>query len=219
MKSYIFVQLRMVQGIKDKLLHTLYMQQSLGFKYSDNINSSLLYNGNEKNGINENDIESCNLCDLYKFCDKKSSFLGNRDSQIAIVSTTLIQNDVEKELLNNMVANVLKVNPDELLYLSLIKCQIEEYVNYTIEQVNSCREFIEQQLLSSNVKLIVTLGDSYDLLTNENHEISNIRGQSLQYKHYQIVPLYHPSIILRNPSLKKDTFEDLKKIKSIMDRM
>jgi DNA polymerase len=209
----------MVQALKDKLLRSLYIQQSLGFKYSDNINYSLLYNENEKDGINENDIENCNLCDLYKFSDKKCAFLGSRDSKIAIVSTKVIQNDAEVELLNNMIANVLKVNPDELLYLSLIKCQIEEHVNYTIEQVNACREFIEQQLLSSNVKLIVTLGDSYNLLTNEHHELSNIRGKSLHYKHLQTVPLYHPSIILRNPSLKKDTFEDLKKIKSIMDRM
>jgi DNA polymerase len=209
----------MVQALKDKLLRSLYIQQSLGFKYSDNINYSLLYNENEKDGINENDIENCNLCDLYKFSDKKCAFLGSRDSKIAIVSTKVIQNDAEKELLNNMIANVLKANPEDFLYLSLIKCQIGDNVNYSMEQIDSCSEFIEQQLSSPNIKLIVALGDSYNLLTNENHDLANIRGKSLQYKHHQIIPLYHPSIILRNPSLKKDTFEDLKKIKSIMDRM
>lgn len=219
MKSIIFVQFRMVQMVKDKLLRSLYIQKSLGFKYSDGINFSSLNSGEENNEIDSSEIENCNLCNLYKMSDKKIESIGNKDSEVAILSTTTILNEAEQDILNKMISNVLQIDPKQLYFLSLLKCVIGEKVNYSIHEVERCKPFFDRQLASSNLKLIVTLGDAYSLLTNDNSEFNTVRGKLLQYNNYQVVPLYHPSFLLRNPSLKKDTFEDLKKIKSIMERM
>jgi DNA polymerase len=209
----------MIQKVKNQLLKTLYTQQSIGYKYSEMINTSLLCNENENNKFTEDDVENCNLCDLYKLSDKKIVFNGDKSSKVIILSTKALCNDAEVELLNKMLMNVLGAKPESFYYLSLLKCNIENGVTYTKEQIERCQEFFDKQLSLSNAKLIIALGDSYNLLTNNESDLYSVRGKTYQYKHYQLIPLYEPSLILRNPSLKKEVFEDLKKIKLIMDRM
>jgi DNA polymerase len=43
-----------------------------------------------------------------------------------------------------------------------------------------------------------------------------IRGTIHKKENYILIPIHHPNYLLRNPSSKKDVFEDLKKIKELM---
>ena len=48
--------------------------------------------------------------------------------------------------------------------------------------------------------------------------IGKIRGQVMQYKEFTVVPTFHPAYLLRNPPAKKFVWEDLKKIKRILEK-
>jgi DNA polymerase len=68
-------------------------------------------------------------------------------------------------------------------------------------------------------KLIVTLGaTAYHYLTGDDTEISKVRGTIHKQKGYSVIPTYHPSYLLRNPSAKKEVFEDLLKVKVLMGK-
>ncbi len=42
--------------------------------------------------------------------------------------------------------------------------------------------------------------------------ITKVRGQWLDWEGRMAMPVFHPSALLRNPALKRDTWEDFKKI-------
>jgi len=57
---------------------------------------------------------------------------------------------------------------------------------------------------------------AYYYLTGDETGISKIRGTVHKQDGYTIIPTYHPSYLLRNPSAKKEVFEDLLKVKDLM---
>ncbi|HIC43950.1 MAG TPA: uracil-DNA glycosylase, partial [Sulfurimonas sp.] len=65
--------------------------------------------------------------------------------------------------------------------------------------------------------IIVTLGElAYNSLIKDEDNFEKARGQKIPYEGKILVPLYHPSHLLRNPSLKKCTMDDLINIKKYL---
>jgi DNA polymerase len=63
----------------------------------------------------------------------------------------------------------------------------------------------------------VALGEmAYHYLTGENEALEKVRGVVHTQETYMLIPTYHPSYLLRNPSVKKEVFEDLKKVKELL---
>jgi len=44
-----------------------------------------------------------------------------------------------------------------------------------------------------------------------------VRGSIIKRENYILIPTFHPSYLLRNPSAKRVVYEDLIKIKAISD--
>jgi DNA polymerase len=61
--------------------------------------------------------------------------------------------------------------------------------------------------------IIVLLGaTAFKTLAGQQHRISRERGHWLTVKGRLAMPVYHPSALLRNPGLKRETWEDFKQI-------
>jgi DNA polymerase len=58
--------------------------------------------------------------------------------------------------------------------------------------------------------------DAYNLFSQTKEEFNQVRGHIIDLKEYIVVPIYHPQFLLRNPSFKIETFNDLKIIKSLL---
>ena len=67
-------------------------------------------------------------------------------------------------------------------------------------------------------KIIVALGSvAYRYLTNDlENGITKVRGKLMKFGSIDLIPTYHPSYLLRNPSAKRDVFVDMKKVKEIL---
>ena len=49
-------------------------------------------------------------------------------------------------------------------------------------------------------------------IIGEDQKITKVRGTWINCENRLAMPVYHPSALLRNPALKRDTWEDFKKI-------
>jgi DNA polymerase len=47
---------------------------------------------------------------------------------------------------------------------------------------------------------------------NTEETISNLRGKFKIYNGIKLMPTFHPAALLRNPNLKKDTWQDMKEV-------
>ena len=47
--------------------------------------------------------------------------------------------------------------------------------------------------------------------------ITRVRGQFQDFQGIKVMPTFHPAYLLRDPSKKRETWEDMKKVKAYLD--
>ena len=53
-------------------------------------------------------------------------------------------------------------------------------------------------------------------LLRTNEPITRLRGREYRYRNAVLMPTYHPAFLLRNPSAKRDVWEDMKRVREIL---
>ena len=97
---------------------------------------------------------------------------------------------------------------------NIVKCRPPGNRNPSDEEAETCLPYLRHQVALIHPKIIVCLGSvSARHIIDKDVRISRVRGQVIEKKGYIIIPTYHPSALLHNPSLKRDTWEDFKLIK------
>jgi len=87
----------------------------------------------------------------------------------------------------------------------------------TLEEMESCRPYLDMQLEIIRPKIIVALGASATKgLLKSELSISAVRGTFTEYNGIKLMPTYHPAALLRNPDLKKDVWNDMKKVMNFL---
>jgi len=121
------------------------------------------------------------------------------------------------ELLTKMIENVLHIKRDEVYITNIVKCRPTDNREPSATEAHTCQPFLLKQIELIRPKIIVALGaTAYHYLSGDETNISKVRGTIHKQNGYTLIPTYHPSYLLRNPSAKKDVFEDLKMIKELM---
>jgi DNA polymerase len=83
----------------------------------------------------------------------------------------------------------------------------------TPEEMAACKPYLDKQIELIKPKVLCTLGSSSTKALLETEEsISNLRGIWAEYQNVKLMPTYHPAALLRNPNLKKNVWDDMKKI-------
>ncbi len=211
------------------LLKQLYQLKQLGYRYT----SVTPYQEEELDLTLPNTLESlekqaiiCHLCKLSKSRKKVVFGEGNPHADILFIGEAPGATEDSNgkpfvgrsgELLTKMIENVLHISRSDVYITNIVKCHPSNNQIPTPIQAHTCQPYLLKQIELIKPKLIVTLGaTAYHYLTGDDTEISKIRGTLHQKDEYTIIPTYHPSYLLRNPSAKKEVFEDLKKVKELM---
>jgi DNA polymerase len=89
----------------------------------------------------------------------------------------------------------------------------------TIEEMQVCQPYLDEQIKIIQPKVIVTLGaSSTRALLNTDDVISSLRGKFTSYLGIPVMPTYHPAALLRNPKLKKDVWIDMQKVMALVKK-
>jgi len=81
------------------------------------------------------------------------------------------------------------------------------------EEIRACTPFLDRQIDIIRPKVLVTLGKvSTEYLTGNPEGISRIRGRWHDYRSTPLMPTFHPSYLLRNPSAKRPVWEDMQEV-------
>ena len=210
------------------MLQNLYRLKSLGFEYTDPFSPNEKTPHNRPSSFNEllRAVSTCHLCDLSKSRTQSMSGRGDTNTQVMIIDFSVSQaqdsnNDYYSgrsgEILKNMIENVLKLRVDDVYYTHAIKCKPLNSNTPSPSEFNTCSGYLFSQVEFIKPKVIVTLGEqAYKSVTSDEESFENIRGHIIDFNEYKLVPIYHPSHLLRNPELKKITLNDLKIIKSCL---
>jgi DNA polymerase len=130
------------------------------------------------------------------------------------------------QLLNKIIESI-GLTREQVYIANIVKCHpvidptdVEKHGNDrppTPEEVTSCKPYLDCQIDIIKPKVICLLGNSsaQTILATEIG-ISKLRGVFCEYKGIKVMPTYHPAALLRNPSLKKEVWEDMKMIREAL---
>ncbi|HFQ61505.1 MAG TPA: uracil-DNA glycosylase [Epsilonproteobacteria bacterium] len=213
------------------LLKQLYQLKQLGYKYT----SVSAYKEEEPNFTLPNTLEAlkkqameCHLCTLSKSRQKVVFGEGNPHATLMFVGDTPSSSDDgighiftgrTGDLLTKMLENVLELTRDDIYITNILKCRALDTQMPSAAHAHTCHPYLLKEIALIKPKFIITLGTlAYQYLTGDDSPIENVRGTLHQQDNYTIIPTYHPNHLLRNPSSKKEVFEDLLKIKDLIHK-
>ena len=232
-KDVFLYNTNMTKLVKYQLLHHLNFLQSIGYRY----HTSLDLVSNDIDSINlpnnldalKNAVEHCYLCELSKTRKKTVFGEGNPNSNIMFIGDfpTSLEDETGKifvgrsgELLTKMIENVLNIKREDVYISNIVKCKPSNNSAATKSEANLCKSYLFKQIDLVKPKIIVALGENaYNYLTDEEESLIKVRGQITNFRNMNLIPTFHPSFLLRNPSSKKEAYIDMLKIKNLLESL
>jgi DNA polymerase len=122
------------------------------------------------------------------------------------------------QLLNKIIV-ACKMTREEVYICNILRCRPPGNRTPLPNEAANCREFLEKQIALVRPRYICCLGAcAAQNLLQSTVTIGKMRGQFHSYQGIPVMCTYHPSYLLRNPSSKKDVWEDMKKLMAHMGR-
>jgi uracil-DNA glycosylase family 4 len=116
------------------------------------------------------------------------------------------------QLLDKMI-EAIGFKRNDVYIANVVKCRPPENRNPLEDECNACLDYLRWQVKLIKPKIIVCLGAvSAKNLISPDFSISRQRGQFVFKGGIYFMPTYHPSYLLRNESVKKDSWNDFKNI-------
>ena len=100
------------------------------------------------------------------------------------------------------------------MYISnIVKCRPPGNRDPEISEREACLPYLLKQIEIIDPEMLVLLGaTALKSIMGQEMRITRVRGNWLEWNGRLVMPVFHPSALLRNPNLKRPTWEDFKKI-------
>lgn len=116
------------------------------------------------------------------------------------------------QLLTKMI-EAMGLKRSEVYIGNIIKCRPPDNRYPEPEEVATCTPFLLKQIAAIQPKILIALGNlAAQTLLETKKGITTLRGQFHDFHGIQLMPTFHPAFLLRNPNMKREAWEDLKKV-------
>ena len=162
---------------------------------------------------------SCKKCRLWETRTNVVFGVGPRDAEVVFIGEGPgQQEDLQGEpfvgrsgqLLDDMMA-MIDLNRENTFIANIVKCRPPGNRDPLPAEQTACGPWLEQQLALLRPKIIVCLGRVAAMyMIQSDFKITKDHGQWYLQEDIHKMALYHPAALLRDPSKRPETFQDLK---------
>ena len=115
------------------------------------------------------------------------------------------------------IIEAIQLKREDVYIANVIKCRPPGNRNPEPDEVSTCEPFLFRQIDVIQPKVIVALGKfGAQTLLRTLDPISKLRGRVFAFRGAKLVPTFHPAYLLRNPSSKREVWEDMKLVRSLL---
>jgi DNA polymerase len=172
------------------------------------------------------DVGDCTRCPLYRERTHIVHTDGNRRARLMFVGEAPgADEDAQArpfvgragQLLTRII-EAIGMRREEVLIGNVNRCRPPGNRPPTLEEASMCKPFLLREIAVVQPEVIVVLGNTaMRNLLDIKQGITRVRGQFQEYQGVKVMPTFHPAYLLRDPSKKKETWEDLKKVRDYLD--
>jgi uracil-DNA glycosylase family 4 len=177
-------------------------------------------------GAVRSDIGDCTRCKLHALGRRQIVFgVGNPDADLMFVGEAPGRDeDIQGEpfvgragQLLTRIIEAIGLTRDDVYIANVIKCRPPENRNPEPDEVETCEPFLFRQIDVIKPRVIVALGTfAARALLRTIDPISRLRGRLYDYRGAKLIPTFHPAYLLRNPSSKREVWEDMKVVRKLL---
>jgi len=175
-------------------------------------------------------VKNCKKCNLWKTRKNPVPGEGLIDTDVLLVGEAPGYNeDVQGrpfvgkagKILDELLESV-SLNRNKVYIANILKCRPPGNRNPLNTEIESCTEFLDEQIEIIHPKIIVPLGNFavqyiFEKFGLKHDKISKIHGKTFQintlYGSVKIIPMFHPAVATYNPNIKNILLEDFGVIK------
>ena len=168
----------------------------------------------------------CEDCNLHK--TRKNFVFGSGDSDAELMLIGEAPGETEDfegnpfvgrsgKLLDKILNAISRKRDNGVYITNILKCRPPENRNPLQTEISKCKPYLLQQIDIVKPKIILVLGSiAGHALLNNNLSIKKMRGKTYIFEGIPMRVTYHPAALLRNPDLKKPTWEDFKWVRDFL---
>lgn len=123
------------------------------------------------------------------------------------------------QLLNKII-EAIGMKREDVVIGNINRCRPPGNRTPTLPEAHTCRPFLIREIAVIRPKVIVVLGNTAcQNLLDTKVGITKLRGNFQDYYGVKVMPTFHPAYLLRDPSKKRETWEDMKKVRDYLNTL
>jgi uracil-DNA glycosylase family 4 len=172
------------------------------------------------------DIGECTRCGLCEGRTQVVNTHGNHKARLMFVGEAPGADEDAQgkpfvgragQLLTKII-EAIGMKREEVIIGNVNRCRPPGNRQPTLEEAAICRPFLFREIAAVQPDVIVVMGNTALRNLLEIREgITRVRGQFQDFRGIKVMPTFHPAYLLRDPSKKRETWEDLKKVRAYLD--
>jgi DNA polymerase len=172
-------------------------------------------------------VAGCRRCPLYATALNPVPGVGRADADFMCVGEAPGANEDQQgepfvgqagQLLNKILG-AIDLRREDVFIANVLKHRPPGNRNPMPDEVVACSPYLVRQIELVRPRVILALGTfAAQTLLETKLTIGKLRGQVHRYYGVPLIVTYHPAALLRNPSWKRPTWEDVQLARRILDR-
>ena len=172
------------------------------------------------------DLGDCTRCKLHSGRTTLVFGVGDPNADLALVGEAPGRDEDRQgepfvgragQLLTKIIESI-GLTREEVYIANVVKCRPPNNRNPESDEVRTCEPFLFRQLDVIRPKVVVALGAfAIHTLLGTDQAISRLRGRVYAFRGAKLVPTFHPAFLLRSPDRKRDVWEDMKKVRALLE--
>ncbi len=174
------------------------------------------------------DIGDCTRCGLCEGRTQVVNTFGNHKARLMFVGEAPGADEDAQgkpfvgragQLLTKII-EAIGLKREDVLIGNVNRCRPPGNRQPTLEEAAICRPFLFREIAAVQPDVIVVMGNTaLQNLLDVREGISRVRGKFRDFRGIKVMPTFHPAYLLRDPSKKRETWEDLKKVRDYLDNL
>lgn len=173
------------------------------------------------------DIGECTRCPLYTGRTQVVHSDGNPKARLMFIGEAPGADEDASgkpfigragQLLNKIV-EAIGMKREDVFIGNVNRCRPPQNRTPTPAEAKTCKPFLLREIAIVQPQVLVVLGNTaMKNLLDTKEGITKLRGEFQDYRGIKVMPTFHPAYLLRDPSKKRETWDDMKKVREYLQK-
>jgi DNA polymerase len=173
-------------------------------------------------------VAACTACKLHSTRTNTVFGVGDPRAEVVFIGEAPGRNEDEQGLpfvgragaLLNDILKAIGFAREDVYICNILKCRPPENRDPERDEADACEPFLKRQLEILRPKVICCLGRHAAMtLLQTRASLKDMRRVAHFYAGVPVVVTFHPAALLRNPHWKRDTWDDVRKLRALHDAL